>query len=283
VGESNIEWTDYTHSMWWGCQEILDPDGPGGEDPACHGCYARVRAENSYWWGKRTMFPVWGNDVGRRFFEEKHYLEPLKWNRKAEKAGVPARVFCMSMGDWAEGRPDQKPILDRWLFPIIEDTPWLTWLLLTKRPQLANSLVPERWREEGWPVNAWPGTTAVTQKWWNIRAPHLMKIPACQHFVSVEPQMEAIDIHKPFGGPLPSWIIAGGMSGKIATPMHPDWARSLRDQCVAAGVSFHFKQFGEHNSELIRVGKKKAGRELDGREWNQVPALKDGRWVPGGE
>jgi hypothetical protein len=99
--DSQIEWCDHTFNLWWGCDEIRDPDWPSGLDPACDGCYARTRAENPYWWGKQGIFPVWGQDVGRRFFSDEHYLEPLKWNRAAEKLGVPARVFCMSMGDWA--------------------------------------------------------------------------------------------------------------------------------------------------------------------------------------
>ena len=330
MGISSIEWTYYTLNLWWGCQEIFDLDGPDGQDPACHDCYARVRAANPYWWGKQTLFPVWGNDVGRRFFNEEHYLEPLKWNRAAERDKVARRVFCMSMGDWAEGRPDQKPILDRWLYPIVEQTPWLIWLLLTKRPQLANSLVPEHWRRDGWPVNAWPGTTAVTQKWADIRIPHLLRIPASHHFISAEPLTEDITLRTewisgPFRGDIPrvageaclprnliDWVIVGGQSGKDAVPMNPAWPRSLRDQCAAAGVSFHYKQWGEWapagakrpgtpgrfaliptgfdepSIELTefptsstasgsvvmeRVGKKAAGRLLDGREWNELPPL----------
>lgn len=302
MGLSDIEWTTYTHNIWWGCDEVGDPQEEEGIDPACVGCYARVRAENPYWWGKKTIFPVWGQDVGRRFFEDSHYQEPLKWQSKAERAGIQERVFCMSMGDWAEGRQDQRPLLDRWLWPMIDRTPNLIWLLLTKRPQLANSLVPQKWRDEGWPVNAWPGTTAVNQKWWDIRLPHLMKIPAKRHFVSAEPLMGPIDM----GPHRPEWVITGGQSGKIAKPTRPDWFRSLRDQCVANGIPFHHKQNGEfapgelvegtrsyptkqwfddrwidcdddwqtemdHGEILYRIGKKAAGRLLDGRTWDQFP------------
>lgn len=320
MGEnSKIEWCDHTHNLWWGCVEV-------GGDPACDGCYARDRAENPYWWGKTPIFPVWGQDAGRRFFSDQHYLEPLKWNRSAAKAGVPAFVFCMSMGDWAEGRMDQRNTLERRLFPMVEQTPWLMWLLLTKRPQIAAKIVPEHWQRNGWPENAWPGVTAVTQKWWDIRLPSLMDIPAKRHFVSAEPLMEQIDM----GPHRPEWLICGGESGKEARPMHPDWARSLRDQCQAAGVAFHFKQWGEwkqldedfeyykygrrvrNNSDFVRqlsryqknnnarellcpgllleykqsgcisygdraiarVGKKLAGRLLDGREWNEFPEVK---------
>jgi protein gp37 len=194
------------------------------------------------------------------------------------------------MGDWAEGRSDQRWYLDHYLFPVIVNTPWLIWLLLTKRPQIAAKIVPENWRHNGWPKNAWPGTTAVTQKWWDLRVPALMNIPASQHFVSAEPLMEPIDMS---AAPLPSWVITGGQSGKSAKPSHPDWFRGLRDQCLAERIPFHFKQhgewqplsrtdgvhelpFGRYNTQtrfgFLRVGKRKAGRLLDGREWNEFPA-----------
>lgn len=304
---SDIEWTNYVQNLWWGCQEIGDPDAPGGIDPACNGCYARKTAENSYWWGKQTMFPVWGQDAGRRFFSEAHYLEPYAWNRAAKKAGVQRRVFWISMGDWAEGRPDQRWYLDKYMFPVIEQTPWLIHLMLTKRPQLANSLVPEHWRRDGWPVNAWPGTTAVTQKWWDIRLPHLMKLPASQHFVSVEPMSEEIRM----GPHRPSWIICGGQSGPKAKPMHPNWARSLRNQCMDHSIPFFFKQWGEWgidnsvdpnpsrkfvrpNGSMVdfrrqpdhdatgcvwmsRFRKNNTGRVLDGRLWSEFPEVRNAK------
>lgn len=314
MGQSTkIEWATHSHNLWWGCDEIRDPGAEDGIDPACRFCYARTRAENPYWWGKETMFPVWGQDVGRRWFSDKHYSEPLRWNRAAERAGKPATVFCVSMGDWAEGRPDQRPILDKHLFPTIEATPYLIWLLLTKRPQIAATIVPEHWKRNGWPKNAWPGTTAVNQKWWDLRVPALLKIPASRHFVSVEPMMGPIQM----GSLQPDWAIAGGESGKHARPAHPDWFRSLRDQSYERGVKFFFKQWGEFrtvgcadwdasdvdddavmtaNEDRVvrvwpdgrvddgealtderggffmeRVGTKRAGRLLDGREWNEMP------------
>jgi protein gp37 len=76
------------------------------------------------------------------------------------------------------------------------------------------------------------------------------------------------------------WVIVGGESGGKARPMHPTWVRSLRDQCFAAGVAFHFKQWGEHDYRTIRMGVKESGRELDGRTWDQVPASRSPPTAP---
>jgi protein gp37 len=195
---------------------------------------------------------------------------------------------------------------------MIEQTTWLTWLLLTKRPQIAAAIVPEHWKRNGWPKNAWPGTSAVTQKWADLRIPALLKIPESNHFLSAEPLSERLELSCHVGGLGLSWVIAGGQSGKDARPMHPDWAQSLRDQCVLAGVPFFFKQWGEwtpgvnvqrqtgivqsaswlddrwifgrenlassdghidDEPDLYRVGKNHAGRILDGREWNEFPEV----------
>jgi protein gp37 len=171
-----------------------------------------------------------------------------------------------------------------------------------------------------WPLpNVQIGVTAENQKCAEERLPWLMQVPAAGRFLSCEPLLGPIDLRlgDSFGVPtaaepcrelhwLLHWIIAGGESGQQARPMHPDWARSLRDQCQAAGVPFFFKQWGEwvpasesddadsmlcrismdgtrgnlvtlnseqwkHASLMARVGKKKAGRLLDGREWNEFP------------
>jgi protein gp37 len=183
-------------------------------------------------------------------------------------------------------------------------------LLLTKRPQSARKIVPERWQRDGWPKNAWPGVSAVTQQWWDIRLPHLLTIRALRHFVSAEPLMERIAMRltekvmecpqcqgtglrneKPCRVRLdsaagqyfsrPSWIIVGGQSDTQARPMHPDWPRAIRDQSVAVGVPFFFKQWGEwapnqcdgisNQAGMVRIGKKRAGRMLYGSTWDQVP------------
>lgn len=156
-----------------------------------------------------------------------------------------------------------------------------------------------------WPLpNVWLGTSVETQKWADVRMPKLLETPAAVRFLSCEPLLGPIDLYGSAVAPLqrivPSdadegtgpidWIIVGGESGPGARPMHPDWARSLRDQCVAAGVPFFFKQWGAWvpggpgtglwnlatgeqilDVPMRHVGKKAAGRELDGRTWEEFP------------
>ena len=146
--------------------------------------------------------------------------------------------------------------------------------------------------------NAWLGVSAESQRWAKVRLPLLAETPAAVRFASCEPLFGALDIRPWLAGGL-DWVIVGGESGPGARPMDPRWARSMRDQCVAADVSFFFKQwgawapsgalavrnspergsvvFGElvddagHRIEMRRVGKKAAGRLLDGRVWDEFP------------
>lgn len=274
---SKIEWTHHTFNPWWGCVRV---------SPACKNCYAEA-------WAKRVGVDVWGGRAERRFFSDKHWKEPLKWNREAEASGQRRRVFCASMADVFENRRD----LDPWrakLWPIIEATPWLDWLLLTKRPQHIGRLVP--WADR-WPSNVWIGTTAENQRWAERRIPSLLEYPAAVRFISCEPLLGELSL-APWlapadtGGGL-NWVIAGGESGAKSRPMNPSWAESIRDECKAAAVPFHFKQWGHWgphaNGPLARVqtiqvvdrqgaaislfklGKRASGRLLGGVTWDQLP------------
>jgi protein gp37 len=274
---SKIEWTHHTFNPWWGCARV---------SPACKYCYADT-------WAKRVGVDLWGKNGERRFFSERHWGEPLRWNQAAAKAGRRRRVFCASMADIFENRRD----LDEWrakLWPIIERTPWLDWLLLTKRPQHVQSLVP--WIG-AWPRNVWLGTTAENQKWADRRLDELMRYPAAVRFTSCEPLLGEIDLTRwlaPAGsGTGLNWVIAGGESGPKSRPMNPAWAEAIRDQCTRSGVPFHFKQWGHWGPDangprsrvatirmvdrfgnpiqLFKVGKRAAGRLLAGTTWDQVP------------
>jgi protein gp37 len=270
---SKIEWTHHTFNPWWGCVKI---------SAACKHCYAET-------WVKRVGSEVWGADAPRRFFSDAHWEQPLKWNEEARREGKRRRVFCASMADVFEDRRDLDPWRMR-LWGLIDQTPSLDWLLLTKRPEYVASLVP--WGDH-WPRNVWLGTTAEDQASAVERIPTLISYTAAVLFVSCEPILGPLDLRKWLDPKRLHWVIAGGESGAKARPMSPAWPRSLRDQCLSAGVAFHFKQWGHwcpdsesarQNGQstlmyspdgdeyrLIAVGKAAAGRVLDGSFWDQLP------------
>jgi protein gp37 len=274
MGEmTGVDWAHSTFNCWWGCVEV-------GGSPACGGpefggeCYAKT-------WDRRVGRSHWGNDAPRRFFSDKHWHELLKWNCAAEKEGKRRRVFIMSMGDWAEGRPDQKPHLER-LWRFFDRTPWLDKLMLTKRPQLIPSLYPLGRRKD-----VWMGCTTENQHWLDIRWPLLRRVDAEIYWLSIEPLFERMVLPADFLAlGKRAWVIVGGQSGPGAKPMQPDWARYLRDQCIDAGVPYFFKQWGEWTQitdmdgralpeSYHRIGKKAAGHLLDGREWHEFPEVRN--------
>jgi protein gp37 len=279
--DSKIEWTHHTFNPWWGCIKV---------SPACKHCYAET-------WARRVgMAELWGARGERRFFSDAHWKQPERWNREAVRDGVRRRVFCASMADVFENRRDLDRARAR-LWQIIEATPALDWLLLTKRPQHIGRLAP--WGDR-WPANVWLGTTCETQRWARERVPLLLGHAAAVHFVSCEPLLGPIDL-SPWLTARPDhgheralkWVIAGGESGSAkARPMNPVWATDLRDQCAAAGTAFHFKQWGHwgparnrdaavktvtftgrDGRELVlaKLGKHVTGRELEGETWDRFP------------
>jgi protein gp37 len=271
---SSIEWTHHTFNPWWGCDKV---------SPACKNCYAEA-------WAKRVGENVWGEKAPRRFFGENHWRQPVLWNRLAQEAQSRTRVFCASMADVFEERADLDPAREK-LWELVHQTPWLDWLLLTKRPHAVAKMVP--WRS-GWPPNVWLGTTVENQRWATKRIPHLLANGAKRRFLSCEPLLGPVDLtYFPIVGEL-HWVITGGESGALARPTHPDWFRSLRNQCRDKGVRFHFKQWGnwvplEQRPELqrravrtvgvngsavnmTRLSKKEAGRALDNQYWDEVPS-----------
>lgn len=281
---SKIEWTDHTFNPWWGCQRV---------SPGCEHCYAEALAH-------RYNFRVWGpaKTTDRREMSANYWKQPLRWNKQAEKDGMRKRVFCASMADVFESHPQVTAWRSR-LFDMIEQTPHLDWLLLTKRPENILDKVPYAWCE-GFPRNIWIGTSVEDQRRADERIPHLLRVPARVRFLSCEPLLGAVDLSTWLPSWVPQdeelfpihrnihWVIAGGESGHNARPMHPDWVRSLRDQCQAVGVAFFFKQWGEYTpyyeavedgyivqreyqKGVKRVGKHAAGRLLDGQEWSQFP------------
>jgi protein gp37 len=279
--DSKIEWTHHTFNPWWGCTKV---------SPGCKHCYAET-------WARRIGQDVWGPKATRRELTPAYWKQPYEWNEDAEKSRLRARVFCASMADVFEDRRELDEKRER-LWKIIFETPALDWLLLTKRPQNVAKLAP--WGA-AWPENVWLGATAENQKWLDKRMEVLTGIPARVLFLSCEPLLGPLDLSRWIDGAKRgmcrgiNWVIGGGESGHHARPMHPGWIASLRDQCQVAGIKFLFKQWGNwrpatprqvngyksrtvflsNGSQIIlaNMGKKDAGRRLDGRTWDEFPQV----------
>lgn len=294
---TSIQWTDATISPWDGCTKV----GPG-----CDHCYAEVIAD------KRFHIVKWGAGQPRKQ-RESFAANAKKLERKAVREGRQLKVF-ISMCD-----PFDNEVPDEWraeLFKLILNTPHLTWQLLTKRIGNAAKMMQDACEamDTGMGVfaptiypNVWIGATVVNQEEADRDIPKLLAVPAAVRFLSIEPMLGAIKLNSAYldgmskgesfrdstglehnrisyGAKL-DWVICGGESGKDARPMHPDWARSLRDQCSAAGTAFFFKQWGEwlpdsQNPKVggpinprgaIKVGTKASGNLLDGVQWQQFP------------
>lgn len=297
--DTKIEWAHNTFNPWTGCTKV---------SPGCANCYAEG-------WAKRSGIVKWGKGEPRRRTSPANWREPIKWNARVAKAGVRERTFCASLADVFDPEAPQEWRDD--LFALIRETPWLDWLLLSKRFGLIHQdtimlMLPDDWGN-GYP-NVWLGTTVENQAMADKRIPELLRTPSAIRFLSCEPLLGPVNLGRIDAtsetdpgfsamqcgpddeGPLQTtidWVICGGESGPSARPMHPDWARSLRDQCAEAGTPFMFKQWGEfkphvsgdarllkpwHEFEdgriVIKVGKHEAGRLLDGIEHNGFPDQK---------
>lgn len=253
---SKIEWCDHTFNPWIGCTKV---------SPGCDHCYAeRERAST-------VLRVVWGAGNPRHRTAEATWNNPKRWNaRHAEffaKHGRRQRVFCASLADVFDNAVDQEWRRD--LFALIASTPNLNWLLLTKRIGNAGDMIVDALLQQPglsaaapWPwPNVWLGATIVNQEEADRDIPKLLAVPARVRFLSMEPLLGPVDLASSgafwsdMNGNIvdaPSrglrgvdWVIAGGESGPGARPMHPAWARSLRDQCATASVPFLFKQWGE--------------------------------------
>lgn len=240
---SHISWTDHTFNGWIGCTRV---------SPACDGCYAaHLMGGGRY---SRVQWGEPGNGVGTRSrTAPSTWKLPRKWNKKAAENPGKTFVFCSSLADVFDNAVD--PTWRRDLFDLIRETPNLTWLLLTKRPQMIEKLYGEAHLEppdggsgHPWPRNAAMGTSIEDRTRRRINAPALQRAAEALNpaftFWSCEPLLEDLGQIEQF----PDWVITGGETDQgahKARPTDPAWFRSLRDQCAAAGVPFHFKQWGE--------------------------------------
>jgi protein gp37 len=235
---SGIEWTDATWNPITGCTKI---------SPGCKNCYAERLAKR---------LKAMGNPRYRRAFSVTLHPDqlqlPLRWR-------APRRIFVNSMSDlFHEDVPDD--YIAR-VFEVMCQADWHVFQILTKRSQrlarLGSTLQ--------WPANVWAGVSVESARYTN-RIRDLQQVPTAVRFLSVEPLLGPIH-QLPLEGI--DWVIVGGESGGGRRAMAPEWAREIRDQCVAANVPFFFKQWGGRTP-------KSNGRELDGRLWNEMPiALAD--------
>jgi protein gp37 len=310
MGKTSIEWTDASWNPIVGCEEV---------SPGCANCYAarlsaaRLKNVPAYKGlaaiNVESIMPAGDGRVravsatprwtGKVRFLENRLEEPLGWKK-------PRRIFVCDMSDLFHESVKNEWLVKIW--KVIVDAPQHTYQILTKRPARMREFVRTMMLE---PLpNLWLGVSVENQHFADERIPLLLSTPAAVRFISAEPLLGPVSLNcvrdgqnfiDTVGGirsirPNLDWVIAGGESGPNARPMHPDWARGLRDQCQAAGVPFFFKQWGEWSFDqklyrklpanrvkyfepnascgtclMYRVGKKLSGRMLDGREWSEFP------------
>jgi protein gp37 len=226
--DSAISWTHHTHNLTWGCQKVSE---------GCQHCYAHDLAN------AKGQTGLWGpaKTSTRRKLSADYWRQPVLWNRDCAKRNVRERVFCGSMCDWAEDHPIVNEEREK-LWPLIQDTPYLDWLLLTKRPENieGNHLLPKDWGQGGYP-NTWLGVSIESNAYlWRLET--LWGIPAVVRFVSYEPALGPLDRATVADVAKADWWIYGGESGPHARKDEDEWAEELRGKTIRAGSRFFYKQ-----------------------------------------
>lgn len=320
--ETGIQWAASTFNPWRGCQKV---------SPGCHFCYAETLSGRN-----PKVLGVWGPASGgaTRVVAADHgpagWGAPRRWNAELAKFTPERRpwqgVFpslCDPFEDWhgemknsqgeilcwPDSTPDKPKLFTmndvrRGFFQMIEETPFLTWLLLTKRPENILDMVPPTWRH-AWPRNCWMGTSVENQEYADKRLPHLERIPTPVRWVSYEPALGPLDFsewlctvkveHNGDGDtqevpvkPSIGWLIVGGESGsrEEARRFEIEWAASAIRQCKEAGVPVFVKQLGRNPTKAgagslripLRLDHEKGGEieewphELRVREMPEVAA-----------
>ncbi len=320
---TSIEWCTATWNPIIGCTKISD---------GCKNCYAynlHKKRHKAFQTGKMQNFKQYAKPFSEIQLFENRLNQPLKWKR-------PERIFVNSMSDlFHDDIPDD---FIKEIFRVMAVSKHHTFMVLTKRPERMLAW----FKRYGWNLvhtpHIWLGVSIENQKAADERIPYLLQTPAAVRFLSCEPLLSPVDLQfwfendcevtddnldAPDGAIIGAiervgdrweriydekidWVIVGGESGPNARPVHPDWVRSLRDQCAAVDVPFFFKQWGTwlpgvkmprqqninydiyqmQNGEFgriitghwwdgetvsVKVGKKKAGRVLDSKEWNEIP------------
>lgn len=310
---SKIEWTDATWNPITGCTKVSQ---------GCKNCYAETLA-NRMW---ATQYPPNPDGSPRKFTDirlhEDRLDQPLRWTR-------PRMIFVNSMSDlFHEAVPDE---FIRAVFTVMERAHRHVFQVLTKRAKRMFefmqdwSAMPDATDKYVPASNVWLGVSVEDQDSADTRIPYLLRTPAAVRFLSCEPLLGPVVLtpyladeiwERDSDGTIVGqefrprndlhWVIVGGESGPKARPMHPDWARTIRDECIWAGIPFFFKQWGQWSPKLNglteygkgellkrgsgrvargyyalpdgtlmrRTGKYNSGRELDGENWDNFPATK---------
>lgn len=250
---TSIEWTEVTWNPTTGCTKVSE---------GCDNCYADVLSRRLLAGVYRGRLPVVNTPANRadpfavRMWPER-LAQPARWKGSR-------RVFVNSMSDLFHR--DIPPEFLREVFEVMLDVGRHTYQVLTKRPSRAARFVRRNhdlFGDRGLPPHIWIGTSTENQKT-AYRIRHLQAVPAAVRFLSCEPLIGPLSLCGVLGSGGIHWVIVGGESGAGRRPMDGRWVRELRDECVAAEVPFFFKQWGGRTP-------KAGGRQLEGREWNQMP------------
>jgi protein gp37 len=234
-----IEWADATWNPWYGCTQV---------SPGCDNCYAQV----------------WARLAAKNFSKvtraaQSGFTAPMRWKE-------PRRIFVCSLSDFFH--PAVPELVRHGAMQMMTlEAPQHTYMLLTKRPEWIKPMLKNSPWEAGIPGNVWLGVTAENQEQADRRLDLLYQVHAYTRFVSCEPLLGPVRIGS---APWLNWVICGGESGPNAREMKPAWAFGLRDKCDELKIPFFFKQWGEWAGGS-RVGKKRAGSLLDGREYKELP------------
>jgi protein gp37 len=289
--DTKISWCDHTFNPWIGCTKVNE---------ACKFCYAESHDNRFY---KESH---WGAGSNRLITSKKYWNQPINWNRAAGNAGIKLRVFCASLSDIFEEHPQVEDARAE-LFNLIEKTPNLIWMLLTKRPENIIRFIPWNWHPKmggSVPENVRFGVSIGMQKhmdeMWPVMEQTMYELNA-PYFLSMEPLLGPVDFAafdesvmvegKPMGRTrhLPSYVIVGGESGPKARPMHASWVEGIRNMCLLYDIKFHFKQWGEwqdgsdglsrHNAIVLSDGSyymnsdrgfKEIRRKYTNAEWGKL-------------
>lgn len=249
MGEvTKIEWADHTFNPWIGCTKV---------SPACDNCYAAAMMDDRYGRAK------WGAGEDRVRTSASNWQKPVQWDRKAKSDVTRPFVFCASLADVFDNEVD--PLWRADLFGLIEKTPNLVWLLLTKRVGNVSKMTDPARGNKCLPRNASIGASFANQEEYDrdcFKLEDTKRLGALFTFGSFEPLLGQVRLNHA----APDWIIVGGESGGNARPMDLDWARTLKADAQRYGRVFNFKQVGSRKAD-------KGGHDLDGQTYFERPQV----------